>query len=207
MPSDDTKFKGTQLAAVAIGLLLVVAVVLLLQAVLIQIGYKPSNWPTWITRRPFLGTDAAIALIVGLVTVWGVTWQFKAGLRPILNNTRDAGEVITVQVENAGLGPAIISNATYKLVVKGEQQPTLFEKINPLRDALKAIDLNPETYIVWGFTPGTSIRKEGTRQVAELPKDIVEKVSQLSVILEFRSVLGGRYTETVDCIPEDPHTT
>lgn len=207
MASDDTKFKGTKLATGMVVGLLVVASALLFQAVLIQIEYKPSNWPTWITRHPFLGTDPAIALIVGLVTVLGVTWQFKAGLRPILNNTRDEdASTITVDVENAGLGPAIIKRATYKLLV-GSGPPTSFGNVQELRTALRAMDVDPERYIVWGFRTGTSIRKEGTRRVAQLPEDVKKKVKQISVVLEFRSVWGGKYSETIDCLPEAPHVT
>jgi hypothetical protein len=208
MARDDTKFRGTRFVTVVLVALLLVSAALLVQAILIQIDYKPQNWPHWITRHAVLDTDAAIALIVGLITVLGVIWQFKEGLRPILNNSRDESfdkesrtKVIDVEVENSGLGPAIISRSRYELLRRGEEKSELYDDIGDLRAALEKLGYAPDRYEVCGFSPRTSIRKEGTREVAHLPRDVVNRVAEINVILSFRSVFGGRYTEKIKCLP------
>jgi hypothetical protein len=206
--SDDTRFRGTRFVTAVLVVLLVISAALLVQAILIKIDYKPQNWPGWITRRAFLDTDAAIALIVGLVTVLAVIWQFKQGLRPILNNSRrESGDnmngqaIIDVEVENSGLGPAVISKSQYELLRRGQQKRELYSDIGALREALQRLGYGSNLYVVCGFAPGTSIRKEGTREVAHLPRDIVNGVEEINVVLTFRSVWGGKYTERIECLP------
>jgi hypothetical protein len=208
MASDDTRFRGTRLVTAVLLALLVVSAALLVQAILITINYKPQNWPGWITRHAFLDTDAAIALIVGLITVLSVIWQFKQGLRPILNNSRgesrdglDGTVIIDVEVENSGLGPAVISKSQYELLPRGRQKPDRYSDIGRLRAALKDLGYRSDRYVVCGFARGTSIRKEGTREVAHLPRDIVNGVEEINVVLSFRSVWGGSYTERIECLP------
>jgi hypothetical protein len=206
--SDDTRFRGTGFVTAVLIVLLVVSAALLVQAILITINYKPHNWPGWITRHAFLDTDAAIALIVGLVTVLGVIWEFKQGLRPILNHSRgetpdsvNGKMIIDVEVENSGLGPAIISKAQYELHRRGEQNLQHYSDIGGLREALEKLGYGSNRYVVCGFAPGTSIRKEGTREVAHLPRDIVNGVEEINLVLTFRSVFGGKYTERIECLP------
>lgn len=207
---NDTRLPGSSLATTLLWGALVVSGFCLIQnlAVTDSVASLQHLLPGSLASKPILTTDAAAAMSIGLATVIGVRSQFRAGLQPILNYSRfkvvpgqnsPTTNRYIVELENAGLGPAIVTHVGYTLEVANSCEA--HADVSSLRNRLAELGLNQDECDVTGIVEGYAIPKDSRIVMAELSRSCADHIVQLTIHMNFRSVFGGRYVQVICCLP------
>jgi hypothetical protein len=202
----DTRRYGGQAGTVLLWLALIVALACVFQAVAIaeRVPDITRHFPENLKTVPLMSTDAAIALTVGLAALLGARSQFHAGIRPILNGSRDdeAGPPpkVRAELENAGLGPAVLGKVLYSYKLNGTIKE--FTEGRKMRECLaRDLGVGLVDIEITGLYKGYTMPRGSTQIISRLPGDLGGAVTDPALDIRFRSVIGGRYRQHLDLLP------
>jgi hypothetical protein len=165
-----------------------------------------------------LDSSSAIALLIGLVSIWVVREQFSIALSPHISyssldvsrvdglpQSRSANpQFWKVELKNSGAGLAVILSVTYRIGFLGKPSPRKEFTMDFTRIVEVLTDEKlkmKKDFVLTRFGDGASIPPQGVTRVLAIRMDAMNKLEYLDILLTYRSVLGDTYQRVVHCKP------
>jgi hypothetical protein len=200
-----------------VGLLVLLSVVLVVQAV-VSANKLGTGLPfAWFWRLSLIDVNTAFTILVALLSLIAVRQQFIYGTKPFLvyhsqftHESRlglpgaGAGERIwQVTLSNAGQGAASIREVRYRIAARGSTLSDSYPlPASSLTATLEGMGLrNERDYSLVSFSEGFRVIASAEQPIFELFEAAAAALQSIDMRIEIEGLLGDRFVKEVFLIP------
>ena len=216
-PGPQVQLTRSVVGSVLLGSLIALLSVISLYA-LLQANFTAPPWfPDVLRGWKILDVNNALTLLIALLTLVGVRQQFIATLKPYLSYSshsapeptqlpKTSGKVWKVDLNNAGTGLALVTDAKYRVAFGAEPRGHYSADYDEMVKRLRERGLVYGTdYVLQRISQGAILGSAATLTVFELrlqqgrPVDL----STVDIRIEFESRSRERFAKEIFCIPRN----